>query len=315
MSAPVKVFPAWIRRAWPSGAAFAEVKALLSGLELHTVCQSAHCPNHSECWGRRTATLMVLGNVCSRHCTYCAVHSGKPEALDQAEPDKVAEAVARLGLKHTVITSVTRDDLPDGGADHIGRCIEAIKERCPETTIEVLVQDFNGDRAAIARVLAAGAEVFSHNIETVERLHPRMRDRRFSYRGSLQVLKTARELAPERILKSALMLGCGETEADIVACLKDLLEHDCDAVSLGQYLQPTPKHHEVVSFLPPEEFQRYERIAYDLGFNFAVAGPFVRSSYRSEELLDAPFARARLSAAPSVARASSPAPQESAHEN
>lgn len=267
---------------------------MLSGLDLHTVCQSAHCPNQSECWDRRTATLMVLGNVCSRHCTYCAVHSGKPDLLDKDEPAKVAEAVLRLGLKHTVLTSVTRDDLPDGGADHIARCVEAIKGASPETTIEVLVQDFNGDRAAIARVLASRPEVFSHNIETVERLHPKMRDRRFTYRQSLEVLRLARELAPEGIVKSAFMLGCGERPEEVRATLEDLHAHGCDAVSMGQYLQPTPRHHEVAEYVAPEQFKVYEELAYTLGFGFAVGGPFVRSSYRSEELLAAPFARARL---------------------
>jgi len=299
----IKVFPHWIRRAWPSGEAFQEVKHLLSGLDLHTVCQSAHCPNQSECWGRRTATLMVLGNVCSRHCTYCAVHSGKPEQLDADEPAKIAEAVVRLSLKHTVLTSVTRDDLPDGGAGHIAQCITAIKQASPATTIEVLVQDFNGDPEAIGRVLAARPEVFSHNIETVRRLHPRMRDRRFTYEQSLLVLQTARALAPDRIIKSAFMLGCGETEDEVRETLEDLVAHGCDAVSLGQYLQPTPRHHEVAEFISPERFKYFEEVAYALGFGFAVAGPFVRSSYRSEELLEAPFAKARLAAGEEVQHA------------
>lgn len=294
VASSVKTFPKWIRRPWPGGEAFREVKELLGGLDLHTVCQSAHCPNQSECWSRRTATMMVLGNVCSRHCTYCAVNSGKPEAPDAEEPEKIAEAVVRMSLRHTVLTSVTRDDLPDGGAEHVARCIEAIKRRSPGTTIEVLVQDFNGEEEAIGRVLAARPEVFSHNIETVERLHAKMRDRRFGYRQSLEVLQTAKRLSSEVIVKSAFMLGCGETEEDILATLRDLVAHGCDAVSIGQYLQPTPKHQAVESYIAPEEFARYQAAAEAMGIQFAVAGPFVRSSYRSETLLEAPFAQHRL---------------------
>lgn len=290
----IKQFPEWIRRPWPSGAAFNEVKGLLDGLDLHTVCQSAHCPNQSECWGRKTATFMVLGNVCSRHCTYCAVNSGRPEAPDLEEPAKIAEAVRRLGLKHAVLTSVTRDDLPDGGAAHIADSIRAIKKISPGTTVEVLVQDFNNDTSAIDRVCAAGPEIFSHNIETVERLHPRLRDRRFSYAGSLGVLRAAKPLLPGGFIKSAFMLGCGETPEEIRQTLRDLAAAGCEAVSIGQYLQPTRKHQEVERFVTPEEFAEYECYAREIGFAFAVAGPFVRSSYRSEDLLASPAGLARL---------------------
>lgn len=294
MSSTVKQFPEWIRRPWPSGEAFQEVKGLLEGLDLHTVCQSAHCPNQSECWGRKTATFMVLGNVCSRHCTYCAVNSGRPEAPDADEPAKVAEAVRRLGLKHAVLTSVTRDDLPDGGAEHIALSIRAIKAVSPETTVEVLVQDFNGDIGAIRSVTEARPEIFSHNIETVERLHPAMRDRRFSYAGSLEVLRTAAELMHTGFVKSALMLGCGETPEEIRQTLRDLHAAGCEAVSIGQYLQPTRKHQEVERFVSPPEFAEHEAYAREIGFAFAVAGPFVRSSYRSEDLLASPAGVQRL---------------------
>lgn len=288
-------FPEWIRRSWPSGTAFRDVKDLIGDLDLHTVCQSAHCPNQAECWGRRTATFMVMGNVCTRHCTYCAVNSGRPDSLDLQEPDKIGQAVQRLGLRHVVITSVTRDDLPDGGAQHIADTIRAIQAHNTDTTIEVLVQDFNGDRGAIGTVQAARPEVFSHNIETVQRLHPKMRDRRFTYEQSLEVLRIAKDLADGRHVKSAFMLGCGEDAADVEATLRDLRATGCDAVSIGQYLQPTPKHHPVVSFVAPEQFKEYEVLAYELGFLFAVAGPFVRSSYRSEDLLAAaPLARAAV---------------------
>lgn len=286
MPATARKFPEWIRRPWPSGDTFREVKDLLEGLDLNSVCQSAHCPNHSECWGRGTATFMVLGNTCTRHCTYCAVNSGRPDAADENEPAKVAEAVARLGLKHTVLTSVTRDDLEDGGAAHIAATVDAIRERCPACTIEVLVQDFDGEAAAIHRVLDAEPEIFSHNIETVERLHPKMRDRRFSYRSGLEVLRIAAAYGRAQYIKSAFMLGCGETREEIIQTLRDLHAVGCEAVSIGQYLQPTAKHHAVAEFVTPEQFAEYETLAYEIGFTFAVAGPFVRSSYRSEALLE-----------------------------
>ncbi len=289
-----RVFPEWLRRSWPAGRAFEEVKGVLADTALHTVCQSAHCPNHAECWGRRTATIMVLGNICTRHCAYCAVISGRPAPPDPMEPAHVAEAVQRLELRHMVITTVTRDDLPDQGSGHIARTIEAVKKRNPGTTIEALVQDFNQDAGCIRRVLDAGPEVFGHNIETVARLFPRLRDKRFSYAGALRTLRIAADLAPHTLVKSAFMLGCGETETEVRQTLRDLREAGCVAVSLGQYLQPTRKHFPVAQFLPPEQFQAYEAMARELGFPFAVAGPFVRSSYRSEALLHTPFARAVL---------------------
>lgn len=290
-----KSFPGWIRQPWPSGEAFSEVKSLLGDLRLHTVCQSAHCPNQSECWGRKTATFMVMGNTCTRHCSYCAVNSGRPGTLDLEEPEHIAEAVRRLGLKHAVLTSVTRDDLPDGGAGHIASTIRAIKASMPETTIEVLVQDFDGNRDDIAIVQAAGPEIFSHNIETVASVFPRIRDRRFTYKQSLDVLRIARELSEGHFIKSAFMLGCGESADEIAQTLHDLKEAGCDAVSIGQYLQPTPKHFPVQAYISPEQFKEYETLAYSLGFGFAVAGPFVRSSYRSEALLESSYAMSRQS--------------------
>lgn len=290
----VKRFPNWIRQPWPSGAAFREVKDLMGDLDLHTVCQSAHCPNQAECWGRRTATFMVMGNTCTRHCTYCAVNSGKPGPLDVDEPAKIAEAVYRLGLKHTVITSVTRDDLPDGGADHIAQTIEAIHTQNTECTVEALVQDFCGVEKDIRRVIDAQPEIFSHNIELTESRFHTMRDQRFTYQGSLDVLRMARDMGGPTLIKSAFMLGCGETQEDVHKTLEDLLAHGADAVAMGQYLQPTTRHGEVHTFITPEQFKGYEEKAYELGFAFAVAGPFVRSSYRSEALLEAPVAQERL---------------------
>jgi lipoic acid synthetase len=207
--------------------------------------------------------------------------------VDGDEPAKVAEAVMRLGVKHVVITSVTRDDLDDGGAGHIARTVAAIKENGGETTVEVLVPDFCGDADAVATVLASVPEVFGHNIETVERLHPQLRDRRYGYRRSLEVLQVARGLKPDGFVKSALMLGCGETEADVLGTLTDLRSAGCDAVTMGQYLRPGPGNGPVAEFVTPEQFRIYEQAARDMGFLFAVAGPFVRSSYRSAELLAA----------------------------
>ncbi len=239
---------------------------------------------------------MVLGNTCTRNCRYCSVPSGKPEPPEAEEPIRVAEAVRDMALKHCVITSVTRDDLPDGGARHIADTVQAIRTLCPETTIELLVPDFQGDAASIETVLASQAEVFSHNIETVERLYPAVRSRRYTYRMALGVLRQGSAYRPQPILKSALMTGHGETAEEVRQTLCDLLEAGCDAVSIGQYLRPTPKQREVEEYVTPERFQEYEALAYELGFQFAVAGPFVRSSYRSDELMQTRFARERMEA-------------------
>jgi len=285
-------FPHWIRRTWGSGDDFGFTKGLLSDLNLHTVCQSARCPNIGECWARHTATFMLLGNTCTRDCRFCAVCGGVPEPVDPEEPWRVAEAIRRLELGHAVITSVTRDDLPDGGAAHFRATVEAIRAQSPETTIEVLVPDFNGDREAIACVLEVAPDVFGHNIETVARLYSFLRGERHSYTQALDVLRTGVELAPKVVFKSALMAGHGETAEEVRQTLTDLLLAGCEAVSIGQYLQPTPRQCRVLEFVPPDQFASYEEEAYRLGFRSAVAGPFVRSSYRSEELLEA--LRARL---------------------
>ncbi|GMW00213.1 MAG: lipoyl synthase [Candidatus Hydrogenedentota bacterium] len=289
-----KRFPEWIKRAWASGQDFSFTKDLVEGLDLHTVCQSARCPNMAECWSRRTATLMILGNTCTRACRYCSVPSGKDgDAIDAREPTHVAEAVAKMQLRHAVITSVTRDDLPDGGAGHIAETVRAIRALCPATTIELLVPDFLGNAAAIDVVLASQPDVFGHNIETVEPLYPTVRGKRLDYRDALRVLRRASEHRPAVIVKSAFMVGHGETEDDIQSTLVDLREAGVEAVAIGQYLRPTPKQREVAEFVHPDRFKVIEALAYELGFLFAVAGPFVRSSYRSEELMDAPFARDR----------------------
>lgn len=278
-------FPDWIKRQWASGENSEFTKSIVSRLGLHTVCQSARCPNQGECWKRRTATFMILGNVCTRNCAFCSVKSGRPEALDPDEPARVAEAVRELGIKHAVITSVTRDDLPDGGAAHFARTVEAVRAANPGTTVEVLVPDFLGDEAPVRTVLASVPEVFGHNIETVERLYDALRRRKITFRDALRVLETAAAHHSGSIVKSALMVGHGEEPAEVRATLRDLLAAGCEAVAIGQYLRPTPKQRRVTAFVPPEQFKEYEVLAYELGFKFAIAGPFVRSSYRSEELL------------------------------
>ena len=278
-------FPDWIKQQWASGENSEFTKSIVSRLGLHTVCQSARCPNQGECWKRHTATFMILGNVCTRNCAFCSVKSGRPEALDPDEPARVAEAVRELGIKHAVITSVTRDDLTDGGAAHFARTVEAVRAANPGTTVEVLVPDFLGDEAPVRTVLASVPEVFGHNIETVERLYDALRRRKITYRDALRVLETAAAHHSGSIVKSALMVGHGEEPAEVRATLRDLLAAGCEAVAIGQYLRPTPKQRRVTAFVPPEQFKEYEVLAYQLGFKFAIAGPFVRSSYRSEELL------------------------------
>ena len=276
-------FPDWIKRPWGDGETFESTRELLAELGLCTVCQSARCPNMGECWANRTATFMLLGKVCTRNCRFCSVSHGKPAPVDHEEPARIAEAVRRLRLRHAVITSVTRDDLPDGGAAHFASTIRAIRAVCPGTTIEVLVPDFGCDKSAIACVTAARPEIFGHNVETVRRLYPVLRGGRYRYDGALDVLRTAAGLEPDTIIKSAFMVGHGETAAEIDETLIDLVLTGCDAVSIGQYLQPTPGQCGVTRFVSPAEFKKYETRAMQLGFKFAVAGPFVRSSYHSAE--------------------------------
>jgi lipoic acid synthetase len=223
------------------------------------------------------------------------VPSGRPEAVDAAEPESVSRAVAEMGLKHAVITTVVRDDLADGGAAHIAACIRAIRDRNPATTIEVLVSEYHGDPEIIRTIVEAGPEVFGHNIETVRRLYPRVRDRRFTYDHALEALRSARALSRRTIVKSAMMVGHGETSDEVRETLVDLRDAGCETVCIGQYLRPTRKQCEVAEFIPPERFEVYERLAYEIGFEFAVAGPFVRSSYRSEAVLETEFARRKLS--------------------
>ena len=292
-------FPEWIRRSWGAEGEVAFTKELVEELGLRTVCQSARCPNIGECWRERTATFMLLGHVCTRDCRFCSVGAGAPEVVQEDEPERVAEAVRRMTLRHVVVTSVTRDDLEDGGAGQFARTVAAIREASPDTSVELLAPGFGGREDAIDTVLAARPDVFGHNIETVRRLYGAVRDLRADYGRSLSVLRYVAESEPRPIVKSALMLGLGETQEEIEETLADLREAGCDAVSIGQYLRPTKRQVEVAEFVHPDTFAAYERLARDMGFGFVVAAPFVRSSYRSGEMMDV------LGAEPAEAQAGS----------
>lgn len=272
--------PDWIKVRLPSNPAFFSTKALISDLRLNTVCESAQCPNRWECWSQRTATFMIAGERCTRACGFCAVTTAKPFALDPDEPERVAEATMRMKLKHVVITAVARDDIPDGGALHFARTIEAIRARDSSIIIEVLVPDFNGKDDALRTVLDAAPHVFNHNLETVERLTPLVRSRA-KYRLSLAVLQRAKAARPDTFTKSGLMLGLGETEIEIFQAMDDLREHNVQVLTLGQYLRPTPQHLPVVEFIRPETFDLYGDIARLKGFLHVSSGPLVRSSYHA----------------------------------
>lgn len=275
--------PNWLKRPLPRGNENFFTHDLLRELRLETVCENARCPNRPECYARRTATFMILGNVCTRPCGFCSVPRGKPEVLEDDEPERVAEASQRLGLKHVVITSVTRDDLADGGADHFYRCILAVRARTG-AAVEVLTPDFLGDTRAIDRVLEARPEVFNHNTETVPRLYKKVRGRA-DYRRSLDLLAHVKRQAPEIVSKSGLMLGVGETIDELFDVLADLRAVGCDMLTLGQYLAPTLKHIPVARYLPPDEFDRLGVLARSLGFREVASGPFIRSSYHADEMV------------------------------
>ncbi len=275
--------PSWLKRKLPHGNGNFYTQHLLDELRLETVCENARCPNRPECYSRRTATFMILGNVCTRPCGFCSVPKGEPLALEDDEPARVAEAAHRLGLKHVVITSVTRDDLPDGGADHFRRCVLAVRERTG-AAVEVLTPDFLGDLAAVDVVMSAAPEVFNHNMETVPRLYKKVRGRA-GYQRSLDVLAHVKHRYSRAVTKSGLMLGLGETTEELFDVLADLRAIRCDTLTLGQYLAPTLKHVPVARYVPPEEFERLAELARTLGFAKVVAGPFVRSSYHADEMV------------------------------
>lgn len=278
--------PEWIKVRLPRDPVFWSTKGLVSDLRLHTVCEEAQCPNRWECWSAGTATFMIAGDRCTRACGFCAVKTAKPFALEADEPERVAEAARRMKLGHVVITAVARDDVADGGAHHFARTIEAVRAAKPEIVIEILVPDFNGKDDALETVMDARPHIFNHNLETVRRLTPLVRSRA-KYERSLHVLKRAREMARERgnrcATKSGLMLGLGETEAELMEALDDLRAHDVTVLTLGQYLRPTAKHLPVVDYIHPETFDRYRAIALEKGFRHVASGPLVRSSYHAAD--------------------------------
>jgi lipoic acid synthetase len=275
--------PDWLRITLPTSDSFAQTRSLLDELKLHTVCESAKCPNHWECWSKGTATFMIAGDRCTRACGFCAVTTAKPLPLEADEPRRVAEATQRMRLRHIVITAVARDDLRDGGAEHFRKTVEAVRELNPNTVIEVLVPDFNDRDESIETVLAGNPHIFNHNLETVRRLTPSVRHRA-TYDRSLSVLRKAKAKRGDSIYtKSGLMLGLGETEEEFFAALSDLRAVNCDILTLGQYLQPTLRHLQVVEFVRPEKFAEYKVRAEEMGFIHVASGPAVRSSYHADE--------------------------------
>jgi lipoyl synthase len=281
-SPPLGERPKWLRAPAPAGRNYRELKTLIERLRLHTVCESAACPNVGECWNRRTATFMILGNVCTRRCGFCAVEKGAPLPVDYAEPQRVAEAVEAMGLRFAVVTSVNRDDREDGGAELFALTIRAIRERVPGCGVEVLVPDFQGSRGAVDMVLAAGPDIFNHNTETVPRLYRSVR-MGARYERSLDVLAHAKRAASATPAKSGLMLGLGETQNEVVQVMRDLRAAGVDILTLGQYLRPSPNHLPVMRYVPPEEFEEFRSAGYEMGFGHVESGPLVRSSYHAAE--------------------------------
>ena len=275
--------PEWLRRQLPTSDSFGRTRGLLDELKLHTVCESAKCPNHWECWSKGTATFMIAGDRCTRACGFCAVSTAKPLALEADEPQRVAEATRRMGLKHVVITAVARDDLKDGGAEHFRRTIEEVRKLNPGIVIEVLVPDFNESDAAIDAVLDASPHIFNHNLETVRRLTPSVRHRATYDRSLSALAKVKARRAATIYTKSGVMLGLGERDEEVQTVMEDLRAANCDILTLGQYLQPTVKHLPVVEFVPPEKFTAFGEHARRLGFLHVASGPMVRSSYHADE--------------------------------
>jgi lipoic acid synthetase len=275
--------PGWMRRPLSAPGRSSAVSGVLDELELNTVCRSAKCPNRGECYASGTATFMVLGAQCTRNCRFCAVDAARPSAPDAGEPARLAEAAERMGLRHVVVTMVTRDDLPDGGASHVVATIRALRDRLPEVAVEVLVSDFGGDEAAIDAVAAARPDVFNHNVETVPRLYTDVRPQA-DYARSLAVLERAAQLAPGMPTKSGIMVGLGESPEEVEAVLRDLRAVGVTIVTIGQYLRPSQRHIEVAEFVPPEVFERYATTARALGFTGVASAPFVRSSYHAAEV-------------------------------
>jgi len=279
---PGRRHPDWLKVRIPCGPEYQRTRALLNLLDLHTVCEEALCPNLGECFSSGTATFMILGNVCTRSCRFCAVNHGEPAPPDPSEPDRIAAAAERLGLRHMVITSVTRDDLPDGGASHFAATVMRIRERCPGCTVEVLIPDLQGSPDALAAVLAARPDVLNHNVETIRRLQKTVRPQG-DYDRSLWILGHSKALGPAVTTKSGIMLGLGEEWDEVLETLADLRKVGCEVVTLGQYLRPTRDHLPIARHYSPEEFSKFGKIASDMGFRVVESAPLVRSSYRAEQ--------------------------------
>ncbi len=274
--------PSWLKVKLPTGESYKKVRNLVSEHKLHTICESGNCPNMGECWGAGTATFMILGNVCTRSCDFCAVSTGKPEEVDVFEPARVANSVKLMNVKHAVITSVDRDDLQDGGADMWVKTVSAIRRKSPDTTLETLIPDFAGKWENLQRIIEVAPEIVSHNIETVRRLTKKIRIQA-KYNRSLELLLRLKKGGMKT--KSGLMLGLGETEEEVIETMQDLRSVEVDILTLGQYLQPTPKHAEVKDFITPEKFDEYQKLGTEMGFRFVESGPLVRSSYHAEKHL------------------------------
>lgn len=273
--------PKWLRAPAPVGENYRELKDLVTRLQLHTVCESAACPNVGECWNRRTATFMILGNVCTRRCGFCAVQKGAPVAMDYDEPRRVGEACAALGLRYAVVTSVNRDDRKDGGAELFALTIEAIRDHVPGCKVEVLIPDFQGSHAAMDIVMNAHPDVLNHNTETVPRLYRQVR-LGARYERSLDILRYAKQVRPKVPTKSGLMLGLGETQSEVLKVMKDLRDHHVEILTLGQYLRPSQKHLPIIRYIPQDEFNEYKLAGMQMGFAHVEAGPLVRSSYHAD---------------------------------
>jgi lipoic acid synthetase len=275
--------PPWLKKRLPPFQDLAKVKSILDSADLHTVCEEARCPNLGECFSKGTATILILGRICTRNCGFCAVAQGVLAPPDEEEPERVAQAVKKMGLQYVVITSVTRDDLPDGGASHFARTIRAIGALDRGIRIEVLIPDFKGDLSSLVTVLGEGPDVLNHNIETIPRLYPDVRPQA-DYKRSLHLLKRAKEKGTQTLTKSGFMLGLGETEEEIVSLLQDLSEVGCDFLTIGQYLQPRPDRLPVVRYVAPEEFEGLKKIGEKMGFRSVASGPFVRSSFHAAQM-------------------------------
>lgn len=278
----MKRFPEWMKKPVPSSPGVAFTREVLEAAGLNTVCRSAHCPNQAECFAAKTATFMILGTNCTRNCTFCAVEHGQPQGVDSSEPEKIVVAIAKLGLQHVVITSVTRDDLPDGGAAHFAAVVKSIKAELPQVSIEILTPDFQGQQQALEVVGTAAPHIFNHNLETVARLYPYVRPQAI-YERSLAVLAEVKKIAPEIITKSGLMVGLGESPSEMEQTIKDIYATGATILTIGQYLQPSKEHYPLKEFVKPEQFAAYESFALDLGFKHVASGPFVRSSFKAAE--------------------------------